>query len=71
MAERNGFEVLVTGDQSIEYQQDLTNRAIAIIVLTRYNWPQVKPHIARIASAIDSASRGSYRVIDCTVIQKN
>ena len=32
-AEAGGFEVLLTTDTNIKYQQNLTNRAIAIVVL--------------------------------------
>lgn len=32
-AEKAGFEVLLTVDQGVEYQQNLTGRTIAIIVL--------------------------------------
>lgn len=32
-AEENGFEVMVTADQSLEYQQDLRGRKLALIVL--------------------------------------
>ena len=33
-AEDSGFEVLVTTDQNLRYQQDLTKRVIAMVVLT-------------------------------------
>lgn len=33
MAEERGFEVLVTTDTNLRYQQDLTHRRIAIVVL--------------------------------------
>ncbi|HQX50372.1 MAG TPA: hypothetical protein PLY87_15145 [Planctomycetaceae bacterium] len=32
-AERAGFELLVTTDQNLQYQQNLTARRIAIVVL--------------------------------------
>jgi hypothetical protein len=32
-AERAGFDVLVSTDQNLKYQQNLTNRLIAIVVL--------------------------------------
>jgi predicted nuclease of predicted toxin-antitoxin system len=33
MAEREGFDLLLTTDQNLKYQQDLTHRKIAIAVL--------------------------------------
>ena len=46
-AELAGFEVFVTGDQNLAYQQTLTHRTIAIVGLTRNNWPLVRLHIGR------------------------
>jgi len=65
-AELEGFDVLVTGDRNLEYQQDLTKRKIAIVVLTRNNWPLVRPHVAEIKAVIDGAVAGSYRAVDCS-----
>jgi hypothetical protein len=67
-AEAKGFEVLVTGDRSLEYQQNFTGRRIAIVVLTRNNWPLVKPHVAEIIEAVATATAGSYRTVDCSAI---
>ena len=64
-AELAGFEMLVTGDRNLEYQQDLTQRTIAIVVLTRNNWPLVRPHVAEIVFAVDGAVSGSYVTVDC------
>jgi ABC-type taurine transport system substrate-binding protein len=38
-AESAGFAVIVTADQNIRYQQSLTGRRIAIIVLSTNHWP--------------------------------
>ncbi len=42
-AEAAGFEVLVTTDKNISYQQNLSGRKIAIVVLERGRWSLVKP----------------------------
>jgi hypothetical protein len=60
-AEQAGFEVLVTPDQGIRYQQNLTGRRIAIVVLTGCSkWGRVRLEIDRIVAAVDSAKPGSY-----------
>jgi len=41
-AEGRGFEVLVTTDQNLRYQQNLSGRKIAIVVLSTTNWPRIK-----------------------------
>jgi hypothetical protein len=45
LAEAAGFEVLVTTDQNLSYQQNLTSRKIAIVVLGKGQWGLIKAHI--------------------------
>ena len=59
-AERAGFDVLLTPDKNIQYQQNLAGRKVAIVVLSTPQWPVVRLHIAKIAVAIDAATPGSY-----------
>ena len=63
-AERAGFDVLVTADRNIRYQQNLNGRAIALVVLSTPQWPRVRLHIERIAGAIDAALPGSYAEVE-------
>jgi hypothetical protein len=63
-AEAAGFDVFVTGDQSLSYQQNLSARMIAIVELTKNNWPSIEPNVPRIVAAIRCATPGSYQVID-------
>ena len=53
-AEEAGFEVLLTTDQSIRYQQDMSNRQIAVVVLMNTSWP----HIARNTEVVRIALEG-------------
>jgi hypothetical protein len=55
-----GFDVLVTTDKNIRYQQNLSDRRIALVVLERSHWPMVKLVAVAIESTVDSASPGSY-----------
>ena len=59
-AERAGFDVFLTADKNIQYQQNLACRRIAIVVLSTPQWPLVKLHIEKIAAAVNSAMPGSY-----------
>jgi len=63
-AERAGFEVFLTADKNIQYQQNLSGRKIAIVVLSTPQWPRVRLHTARIAAAVDAASPGSYAEVE-------
>ena len=44
-SEESGFSVLVTTDQNLQYQQNLTGRTIAIIVLTTTSWPRIEREV--------------------------
>jgi len=59
-SEESGFSVLVTTDQSLRYQQSLTGRKIAIVVLTTTSWPRIEQAVDRVAKAVDSAAPSSY-----------
>ena len=59
-AEENGYEVLITTDQSIRYQQNLTGRTIGIVVLMNPRWPFVRLSTTEIREgALHSSRRGS------------
>jgi len=59
-AEQAGFELIVTTDKNIRYQQNLTSRKIALIVLEHSQWPMVKLVAEKIAAAVNAATPGSY-----------
>ena len=41
-AERAGFDILLTADKNIQYQQNLVGRRIAVVVLSTPQWPRVR-----------------------------
>ena len=59
-AEANGFDVLVTTDQSLKYQQNLDNRRISIVVITTTSWPRIQRSIASVIEAVESVAIGTY-----------
>lgn len=63
VAENAGFEVLLTTDNSLAYQQNLKGRKIAIVVLSRNRWRMVQRVVQRITAAVDAAMPGSYTLI--------
>ena len=64
MAEEAGFEVLVTTDKNISYQQNLKDRKVAIVVLGRNRWRLVKRAAGMVADAVGAAMPGSYVIVD-------
>jgi hypothetical protein len=64
VAEAAGFDVLLTTDNSIAYQQNLKGRKIAIVVISRNRWRLVQRMIRKIVAAVNEASAGSYTLIE-------
>jgi hypothetical protein len=64
VAEAAGFEVLVTTDKNLGYQQNLTGRKIAIVVLGKGRWGLIKPQIARVIAAVSAATPGSFAEVE-------
>jgi hypothetical protein len=59
-AEQDGFEILITTDQQLRYQQNLSGRQIAIVVLLSTDWLRIKVRAADIRQVLDSLTSGSY-----------
>ena len=59
-AEAAGFDVLITTDKNIRYQQNLTSRTIAIVVLGNAQWPVLRLHVAQVVDAVNAATPGSF-----------
>lgn len=59
-AEREGYELLITTDQNLQYQQNLADRQLAIIVLRSTSWPRIQLRVADIRAAVDAITLGDY-----------
>jgi hypothetical protein len=62
-AEAAGFDLMITSDKNLKYQQNLSKRRISIIVLGNNYWPEVQRHLAEIVTAVEAASPNSYQEI--------
>ena len=60
MAESMGFELLITTDKNLRYQQNLTGRRIAIMVLWTTSWPEIRLHSTAVAQAALELSAGHF-----------
>ncbi len=60
VAEEAGFDLLLTADKNIRYQQNLEGRRIALVVLSTPRWPVVKLHVDKIVAAVTAATPASY-----------
>ncbi|OLE54510.1 MAG: hypothetical protein AUG51_07945 [Acidobacteria bacterium 13_1_20CM_3_53_8] len=63
-AEAEGFDALITTDQNLRYQQNLSGRRIAVVVLLTTNWPRIKNNVALVVQAVYKLRLGSYEEID-------
>jgi len=59
-AERDGFDVLVTADKNLRYQQPLGHRRIAIVELPTNSLPALLPYFTAIADAVNQVGTGDY-----------
>ena len=63
-AEAAGFDLLVTTDKNLSYQQNLTGRKIAIVVLGQGRWTIIQSHLEQIVAAVNAATPGSFAEIE-------
>jgi hypothetical protein len=66
-AEEAGFDLFLTTDKNMGYQQNLIGRKIAIIVLGLQQWPKLRPHIQIIVDAVNGAESGSYTELEIPI----
>jgi hypothetical protein len=57
-AEDATFDVFITSDKNIRYQQNLTRRKLALIVLSQGRWRLVRLRLEAIAAAVGAATPG-------------
>jgi hypothetical protein len=59
-AEADGYELLITTDQKLKYQQNLGRRQLAILVLLSTSWPRIRLRTDDIKAAADGIGPGAY-----------
>ncbi len=64
---QEGFDAFLTGDKNMENQQRLEGRNFAVLIMSAINWPVIRPHVHKIAVALDAARPGTVSMIDCGV----
>ena len=62
-AEKDGYEVLITADQNMRYQQNMASRQLAVIVLLSNRWPRVQLRIEDIRAALEGMDPGEVREV--------
>ena len=60
-AEAEGFEAIVTTDQNLQYQQNLGERRLAVLVLMTTDWRNIRTHTDYVVAAVGQLRPGDYR----------
>ena len=58
LAEREGYEVLVTTDQNMPHQQNLARWRVGVFILLSTHWSMVRLRTGEIARAIEAVRPG-------------
>jgi hypothetical protein len=64
-AVESGFDVLVTADKTLQYEQNLSGNKIAVVSLSANGGRIIAPYVAKIAAAVDDAVPGSFVRVEC------
>jgi hypothetical protein len=59
------FEVMVTADKTIQDEQNMAGRTIALVSLSANSWRIIRNHVSAIALAVDAAAPGSFTRVEC------
>ena len=63
-AEDAGFDIFLTPDKNLMYQQNLSGRKIAIVVLGQNRWKLIQRRLDQIEKAINEAKPGTYTLVE-------
>ena len=62
VSEQSGYELFLTADKNLRYQQNLAGRKMSIVVLGQSPWPLVRQHIPAVLAAVNAATSGSFEI---------
>jgi hypothetical protein len=60
VAEADGFDLFVTTDSNLKYQQNLASRRIAVVVLSTPSWPRIQRSLETVIQSINSVAGSAY-----------
>lgn len=59
-AAETSFDLFITTDQQLRYQQNLAGRQLAVLVLSTTSWPRIRKSVAQIQAAVEKIKPGEY-----------
>lgn len=63
-AEDAGFDVLLTTDTNLPYQQNLKGSRLAVVILSKNKWSLVRAVLPKIVAAVNEAKPGTFTVVE-------
>jgi hypothetical protein len=60
MAAEASFDAVITTDQNLRYQQNLTGRRLSILVLPTTSWPKIQAHLPKVVAAVNALRPGDF-----------
>jgi hypothetical protein len=63
-AEDAGFDVMITADKNLSYQQNLQGRKLSLVVLSTNNWSVLSQNVTAALRAVNSSGTGSFTYVD-------
>ena len=67
IAESEGFDLLITTDQNMRYQQNMESRSLAVIVLLSGAWPYAQARIEDIRAAVANVTLGQLQEVRISI----
>ncbi len=62
-AERDEYDLMITTDQNMRYQQNVASRRLAIVVLRSNRWPRIRERIGAIRRVVEEIRSGELREV--------
>jgi hypothetical protein len=59
-AAEKSFDAFITTDQNLRYQQNLSGRRLAILVLPTTSWPEIQKHTSVVADSVNALKPGDF-----------
>jgi hypothetical protein len=59
-AAEEAFDAFITTDKHLRYQQNLSGRKLAILVLPTTSWPEIQKHLGPISAAVNALRPGNF-----------
>lgn len=63
-AEADSYELLITADQQMPFQQNFTNRNIGVLILATNSWPELRQHLDEVNQAVNESERDQITVVN-------